>query len=203
MAHSWPKRRLDDSLHAERSRHRCEKVPANDRVQRSSSPDVAVPDSACHAGGRGFESRRSRPRSPRSRGLSCRRSGTQTRASCPSSALDLRQARQDQRTMPGQSPGGPARPVFIRVCGHRVRSRRIPGLGVSRRRPRTRVPSLPHRRPAPTNGSTYPASSDASSRGRSVKTAWSEASSTGSTPRRAAISRCVAGGRMVSSVHRT
>jgi hypothetical protein len=36
------------------------KVPGNDPVQRRSSPVVAMPDSACHAGGRGFESRRSR-----------------------------------------------------------------------------------------------------------------------------------------------
>jgi hypothetical protein len=36
------------------------KGPANEAVQRSSSPSVVVPDSACHAGGRGFESRRSR-----------------------------------------------------------------------------------------------------------------------------------------------
>jgi len=36
------------------------KSPANVPVQRSSSPSVVVPDSACHAGGRGFESRRSR-----------------------------------------------------------------------------------------------------------------------------------------------
>jgi hypothetical protein len=36
------------------------KVPANEAVQRNSSANVAVPDSACHAGGRGFESRRSR-----------------------------------------------------------------------------------------------------------------------------------------------
>jgi hypothetical protein len=36
------------------------KSPANEAVQRSSSPSVVVPDSACHAGGRGFESRRSR-----------------------------------------------------------------------------------------------------------------------------------------------
>jgi hypothetical protein len=38
-----------------------QKVPANARVQRRSSSGVVVPDSACHAGGRGFESRRSRP----------------------------------------------------------------------------------------------------------------------------------------------
>ena len=36
------------------------KTPVNEPVQRRSSPAVAVPDSACHAGGRGFESRRSR-----------------------------------------------------------------------------------------------------------------------------------------------
>jgi hypothetical protein len=36
------------------------KEPANEGVQRRSSSDVVVPDSACHAGGRGFESRRSR-----------------------------------------------------------------------------------------------------------------------------------------------
>jgi hypothetical protein len=36
------------------------KVPANKAVWRRSSPRVVVPDSACHAGGRAFESRRSR-----------------------------------------------------------------------------------------------------------------------------------------------
>ena len=36
------------------------RVPANEHVQRRSSSGVVVPDSACHAGGRGFESRRSR-----------------------------------------------------------------------------------------------------------------------------------------------
>jgi hypothetical protein len=36
------------------------KVPANEAVRWSSSSGVVVPDSACHAGGRGFESRRSR-----------------------------------------------------------------------------------------------------------------------------------------------
>jgi len=36
------------------------KIPANEPVQRCSSPGVVVPNSACHAGGRGFESRRSR-----------------------------------------------------------------------------------------------------------------------------------------------
>ena len=39
-------------------------VPANETVRRTSSAAVVVPDSACHAGGRGFESRRSRLRSP-------------------------------------------------------------------------------------------------------------------------------------------
>src|SRR5262245_30030377 len=42
------------------------KVPANEAVQRNSSANVAAPDSACHAGGRGFESRRSRKRSYKS-----------------------------------------------------------------------------------------------------------------------------------------
>ena len=34
--------------------------PANEAVRRGSSLGVVLPDSACHAGGRGFESRRSR-----------------------------------------------------------------------------------------------------------------------------------------------
>ena len=38
----------------------CRKVPANVGVAGRSSLSVVVPDSACHAGGRGFESRRSR-----------------------------------------------------------------------------------------------------------------------------------------------
>jgi hypothetical protein len=42
------------------------KVPANDAVRTSSSPSIVVPDTACHAGGRGFESRRSRPKNPAS-----------------------------------------------------------------------------------------------------------------------------------------
>jgi hypothetical protein len=37
-----------------------QKSPANEPDPRRSSLSVAVPDSACHAGGRGFESRRSR-----------------------------------------------------------------------------------------------------------------------------------------------
>ncbi len=37
-----------------------EKWPANEAVQSNSSPRVVALDSACHAGGRGFESRRSR-----------------------------------------------------------------------------------------------------------------------------------------------
>ena len=36
------------------------KVPANEPVRRRPSRGIVVPDSACHAGGRGFESRRSR-----------------------------------------------------------------------------------------------------------------------------------------------
>src|SRR5687767_13627352 len=60
VAHSWPKRRLDNPLnHAEQAT--CgRKAPANDAVKSSSSSSVLEPDSACHAGGRRFESRRSR-----------------------------------------------------------------------------------------------------------------------------------------------
>jgi hypothetical protein len=36
------------------------KAPANDAVPRRSAPSAVASDSACHAGGRGFESRRSR-----------------------------------------------------------------------------------------------------------------------------------------------
>jgi hypothetical protein len=36
------------------------KIPANEAVQQGSLSRVVGPDSACHAGGRGFESRRSR-----------------------------------------------------------------------------------------------------------------------------------------------
>src|SRR5918994_6548719 len=45
------------------------KVPANEDVQRRSSSGVVVSDSACHAGGRGFESRRSRRKHPANRDL--------------------------------------------------------------------------------------------------------------------------------------
>ena len=48
-------------------------VPANEHVQRRSSSGVVVPDSACHAGGRGFESRRSRSRKPSQDGFLHRR----------------------------------------------------------------------------------------------------------------------------------
>jgi hypothetical protein len=47
------------------------KAPANERVQGRSSPGVVVPDSACHAGGRGFESRRSRLLKCLQTGTSC------------------------------------------------------------------------------------------------------------------------------------
>jgi hypothetical protein len=40
--------------------NRARKAPANGRVRTRSSSGVVVPDSACHTGGRGFESRRSR-----------------------------------------------------------------------------------------------------------------------------------------------
>ncbi len=69
------------------------KRPANEAVQRTSSPRVVVSDSACHAGGRGFESRRSRKQSLQIRMfrhracLKCRCLGQQTspthRASSP------------------------------------------------------------------------------------------------------------------------
>jgi len=37
-----------------------QKRPANEVVQARSSSGIVVPESACHAGGRGFESRPSR-----------------------------------------------------------------------------------------------------------------------------------------------
>src|SRR5205809_6283356 len=56
MAHSWPKRRLKDPRnHADGGRLNA-KSPANGLSQTRWSSAVAAPDSACHAGGRGFES---------------------------------------------------------------------------------------------------------------------------------------------------
>ncbi len=52
--------------------NRRTKGPANEQVRRRSSSGVAMPDSACHAGGRGFESRRSRlSKCLQTRGLCC------------------------------------------------------------------------------------------------------------------------------------
>jgi hypothetical protein len=71
---SWPNRgpnvdrRLAQPCGAEAAPQ--PKVPANDAVQRRSSPRVGMPASACHAGGRGFESRRSRKKHPANRHLS-------------------------------------------------------------------------------------------------------------------------------------
>jgi hypothetical protein len=45
------------------------KAPVTEAIRRSSSPGVVVPDSACHAGGRGFESRRSRSTKPLQTGM--------------------------------------------------------------------------------------------------------------------------------------
>jgi hypothetical protein len=72
------------------------------------------------------------------------------------------------------------------------------GRGFESRRSRLSRSPLP----APMRRSAYTRSA-ASSRGRRAKTAWSEAIWTGSTRSRAAISRCVGGGRTLSSVHRT
>ena len=47
------------------------KLPANKAVLRRSSLSVAVPESACHAGGRGFESRRSRRKYLHKRSFCC------------------------------------------------------------------------------------------------------------------------------------
>ena len=61
MAHSWPKRRLGRLAQPCGARLDSEsKSAANEAVQRSLWSSVVVPDSACHAGGRGFESRHSR-----------------------------------------------------------------------------------------------------------------------------------------------
>jgi hypothetical protein len=62
---SWPIRgpnvgQTIGSTMREQIEPRGPKRPANEYVHRRSSPRVVVPDSACHAGGRGFESRRSR-----------------------------------------------------------------------------------------------------------------------------------------------
>jgi len=57
--------------------------------------------------------------------------------------------------------------------------------------------------PSARHGTPYAASSAASSCGRKVKTSCSEAISRGFTPRRAAISRCLAGGMIWSCVQRT
>jgi Bacterial regulatory proteins, luxR family len=53
-----------------RGRETRRKVPAHEAVLRRSSLGVAVPYSASHAGGRGFESRRSRHKAP-ANALSC------------------------------------------------------------------------------------------------------------------------------------
>src|SRR5947199_6596542 len=47
------------------------KVPANGCIPNNSSPGVVVPNSACHAGGRGFESRRSRKKDLQTGNLCC------------------------------------------------------------------------------------------------------------------------------------
>jgi hypothetical protein len=61
---SWPTRGPNvDATIGSTMRSRAasgRKAPVNETIRRSSSPGVVVPDSACHAGGRGFESRRSR-----------------------------------------------------------------------------------------------------------------------------------------------
>ena len=59
------------------------KSPANEAVWRSSSPPVSAPDPVCHAGGRGFESRRSRLEKPRVSGVL--RFSTDDRANRPGS----------------------------------------------------------------------------------------------------------------------
>jgi hypothetical protein len=71
---SWPNRALTSvgrlAHPCGRGRETRRKVPANEAVLRRSSLGVAVPYSASHAGGRGFESRRSRHKAP-ANALSC------------------------------------------------------------------------------------------------------------------------------------
>jgi hypothetical protein len=59
-AHSWPNvdSTIGSTMRTEATPER--KVPANEAVQGRSLSAVVPPDSACHAGGRGFECRRSR-----------------------------------------------------------------------------------------------------------------------------------------------
>ncbi len=78
------------------------KTPANDAVPRRSSLSVVVPDSACHAGGRGFESRRSVQKTL-SNGLFCCR--MRERRSDPGS----KRSKQDARgAVVGRNQRGPA-----------------------------------------------------------------------------------------------
>jgi hypothetical protein len=67
------------------------KGPANGLVQRRSSTDIVVPDSACHAGGRGFESRRSRYKQPANRLLLLPFQAQTTAGFCASGANPARE----------------------------------------------------------------------------------------------------------------